>query len=63
MDNEKNLNKNEKRLNEELKKFDENEKNKTVCPYCNREVIFVWVHGHYQCPFCKNVVIGCCGDE
>ncbi|HEY3250687.1 MAG TPA: hypothetical protein VGK25_06170 [Ignavibacteria bacterium] len=34
-----------------------------VCPYCQNLVGFIWVHGHYQCPICKNVVIGCCGDE
>jgi len=49
----------------------ENEENKIkkqidglkVCPYCQNLVDFIWVHGHYQCPACKNVVIGCCGDE
>jgi len=34
-----------------------------VCPYCQNLVDLVWVHGHYQCPACKNIVIGCCGDE
>ena len=34
-----------------------------VCPYCHNMVEYIWVHGHYQCPLCKNVVIGCCGDE
>jgi len=34
-----------------------------VCPYCQNLVEFIWVHGHYQCPACKNVVIACCGDE
>lgn len=37
-------------------------KNKQVCPYCQFIVEFVYVHGHYQCPVCKNVIIGCCGD-
>jgi hypothetical protein len=34
-----------------------------VCPYCQNFVEFIWVHGHYQCPKCKNIVMGCCGDE
>lgn len=33
---------------------------KTFCPYCNRESVLIWVHGHYQCSRCKYVVIGCC---
>ncbi len=32
------------------------------CPYCQSAVEYIWVHGHYQCPKCKNVVISCCGD-
>jgi DNA-directed RNA polymerase subunit RPC12/RpoP len=53
----------DKNFSEELKKFKENRENKTVCPYCSREVELVWLHGHYQCPYCKNIVVGCCGDE
>ena len=34
-----------------------------VCPYCQSLVEFIWVHGHYQCPKCKNVVVSCCGDS
>jgi len=34
-----------------------------ACPYCQNVVEFIWVHGHYQCPRCKNIVVGCCGDE
>jgi uncharacterized paraquat-inducible protein A len=34
-----------------------------VCPYCQGLVEFIWVHGHYQCPRCKNVVVSCCGDS
>lgn len=34
-----------------------------VCPFCQSLVEFVWVHGHYQCPKCKNVVVSCCGDS
>jgi hypothetical protein len=34
-----------------------------ICPYCNRLTEFIWVHGHYQCPECRNIIIGCCGDD
>ena len=37
--------------------------NKSFCSYCSREVELVWVHSHYQCPNCKNVVVSCCGDN
>jgi len=37
--------------------------NKEYCPYCNRETILIWVHSHYQCLKCKNIVLSCCGDE
>jgi hypothetical protein len=37
--------------------------NKEYCPYCNRETTLIWVHSHYQCQKCKNVVLGCCGDK
>ena len=33
------------------------------CPYCQSAVEYIWVHGHYQCPKCKNVVISCCGES
>lgn len=33
---------------------------KTYCPYCNRETVLIWVHGHYQCSRCKYVVNSCC---
>jgi C4-type Zn-finger protein len=36
---------------------------KIDCPNCGREVQLIWVHGHYQCPYCKNVVISCCEGE
>jgi len=52
----------DKKIDEELKKLKKLEKKLTVCPYCQSRVEFIWVHGHYQCPVCKNVVIGCCGD-
>ena len=35
----------------------------TICLYCHNIIEFIWVHGHYQCPLCKNIVLGCCGDE
>ncbi len=35
----------------------------SICPNCGCEVQFVWVHGHYQCPVCKNIVISCCEGE
>ncbi len=34
-----------------------------VCPYCQGIVELVWVHGHYQCPRCKSVVVSCCGES
>ena len=37
--------------------------NKEYCPYCNRETVLLWVHSHYQCQKCKNIVLSCCGDE
>lgn len=33
---------------------------KFICPYCNREAVLIWVHGHYQCQKCKTVVESCC---
>ena len=33
------------------------------CPNCGNEVELIWVHGHYQCPICKNVVVSCCEGE
>ncbi len=38
-------------------------KSKEYCPYCNSETILLWVHSHYQCQKCKNIVVGCCGDK
>ena len=52
-----------KNIEKEIKRLEEKEKSKSVCLYCNSVVEFIWVHGHYQCPNCKNVVISCCGDE
>ena len=33
---------------------------KTVCEVCRVEVHYVFVHGHYQCPNCKQVIVTCC---
>ena len=53
----------EKNIEKELKKLEEKAKNYSVCPFCSQMVEFIWIHGHYQCPVCKNVVVSCCGDE
>jgi|GEM_PF-3134405 len=45
------------------KKCELKELNKAFCFYCSSQVELVWVHSHYQCPNCKNVVISCCGDN
>jgi tRNA(Ile2) C34 agmatinyltransferase TiaS len=31
-----------------------------VCPYCGRETVLIWVHGHYQCQKCKTFIESCC---
>ncbi|MCI0448992.1 MAG: hypothetical protein L0Y79_04285 [Chlorobi bacterium] len=59
IDERKEKSSDEKNQANKLKKLE----NLNVCPYCQNLVEFVWVHGHYQCPACKSVVIGCCGDE
>jgi len=35
-------------------------KNQPVCPYCNNTSFRVWVHGHFQCQRCKNVISSDC---
>jgi hypothetical protein len=50
----------EKKEAEKLKKQIEK---LNICPYCQNLVELIWIHGHYQCPNCKNVVVSCCGDE
>ena len=50
-------------IEEEIKKLQDKTKNYSVCPFCAETVEFIWIHGHYQCPNCKNVVVSCCGDE
>jgi hypothetical protein len=47
---------NEEKISKKLEKLQ-------VCPYCQSIVELIWVHGHYQCPKCKNVVISCCGES
>lgn len=59
IDNEKDKDA-EKNAEEKIKKQIEKV---SRCPYCQNLVEFIWVHGHYQCPACKNVVVSCCGDE
>lgn len=39
------------------------EENNAICPNCGYEVGFIWIHGHYQCPVCKAVIISCCEGE
>lgn len=34
-----------------------------LCPVCGMKVKFIFVHGHYQCPNCKQVVSSCCENE
>lgn len=31
-----------------------------LCPACRSKVVFVFVHGHYQCPVCHQIVVACC---
>jgi tRNA(Ile2) C34 agmatinyltransferase TiaS len=50
-------------VEKEIRKLEEKEKRRSVCPYCSQRVEFIWIHGHYQCPICKNVVVSCCGDS
>ncbi|NUM82462.1 hypothetical protein HUU42_16830 [bacterium] len=37
--------------------------NQTICPFCRANAGFVFVHGHYQCIHCKNVMVRCCEGE
>jgi hypothetical protein len=59
--------KNENNEHDDVKSKDEELKKQleklTVCPYCQSTVELVWIHGHYQCPVCKNIIVGCCGDQ
>jgi len=34
-----------------------------TCPYCRYTGPLLWVHGHGQCPQCKNVLEECCSGE
>ena len=40
-----------------------NPNKKTVCEVCKTEVIYIFVHGHYQCPICKQIVVSCCEGD
>jgi hypothetical protein len=60
---EKNNGADGKNIVEGLRKKKVKKENKSICPYCNQKTEFIWVHGHYQCLVCKNVVTWCCGDE
>ncbi|HRE41768.1 MAG TPA: hypothetical protein PLG90_10575 [Ignavibacteria bacterium] len=40
-----------------------NGKNITICNVCGEKVQLIFVHGHYQCPKCKQVVVSCCENE
>jgi len=34
----------------------------SICPFCARKTQFIFVHGHYQCAKCKNIVVTCCEE-
>ncbi len=34
-----------------------------ICPYCGMPTKIVWIHGHGQCTYCKNVIDECCRGE
>ena len=36
---------------------------KQLCSFCHREHEAVYVHGHYQCTNCKQVIVPCCNGE
>jgi hypothetical protein len=64
MNNKQNNNpKNAKAVYEGIRILKETKNNNSLCPYCSLVVEFICVHGHYQCPNCKNIVVGCCGDN
>jgi len=52
--NQKNKHEQDKKLN--LKKTSDD----SICPYCSQKTYLIWIHGHYQCVHCKNVVLSCC---
>lgn len=35
-------------------------KDSVYCPVCNQLTQLLWVHGHYQCVKCKNIIYSCC---
>ena len=38
-------------------------KTSDYCVFCNSRVEYIFVHGHYQCPVCKQNAIPCCNGE
>ena len=34
-----------------------------ICPFCGVPTKMVWIHGHGQCAYCKNVIDECCRGE
>jgi transposase len=53
----------DKKLAEDAEKLKKQLQRLQACPYCQALVELIWVHGHYQCPNCKNVVVSCCGES
>lgn len=33
------------------------------CLFCGHHIIWVHVHGHYQCPVCNTNVLPCCDGD
>ena len=50
-----------KSLNEIMKEV--RQKAKPLCSFCHQENKVVYVHGHYQCTNCKQVIVPCCNGE
>lgn len=36
---------------------------RTICPWCGRPTIVVYVHGEGRCQLCHNVIEPCCEGE
>lgn len=34
-----------------------------TCSFCLQPVVYVHVHGHYQCPVCKTNALPCCDGD
>jgi tRNA(Ile2) C34 agmatinyltransferase TiaS len=43
-------------------KYPELRPENSICPFCNQKTEFIFVHGHYQCAKCKNIVVTCCEE-